>query len=383
MGAARESAASCVTSMRAREAKSHARRYAPADLDFLGNYRRASNVTVSPRVRTTLNCLPRLKMCEARLEALVAGSGAHFRWCDDARQAAPGVRETQIKRERVTLPTLPPDRALGRSSSTDFGWAARMAARRPARYKLAKRLVGRADRDPTSAVVVVGAKKDAAYVAQVLAAQGAALIALGEVGRAHGTTVAVVPSDASQETMRDLYAAAPAIRVVFVARQPSGSVDGATAAALVDLRDGDVIPKALDDLARRACRVDHLDAWSHAFSASKVLFVSAEDLAEAYGTAEVLLTEIRDFVGLGAPGASAVLDAPRAEPLSPEHRVVVDCLPALLSCEKRLEARLQGRPGSVGWCAQAIQQAAPDFDPPRLKAPQLERKKPGWFGRRR
>ena len=75
----------------------------------------------------------------------------------------------------------------------------------------------------------------------------------------------------------------------------------------------------------------------------------------------------------------------RFHALPPEHRVVVDCLPELLSCEKRLEARLQGRPGSVGWCTAAIQAAAPGFDPPRLKPPRREKtgKRAGWFGRRR
>ena len=106
----------------------------------------------------------------------------------------------------------------------------------------------------------------------------------------------------------------------------------------------------------------------------------AEDLSErSYSLAEDLFTEISDFVGLA--GSAATIDAPRAEPVSPEHRVVVDCLPELLSCEKRLEARLQGRPGSIGWCTDAIQAAAPGFDPPRLK-PRRREKRPGWFGRR-
>ena len=146
------------------------------------------------------------------------------------------------------------------------------------------------------------------------------------------------------------------------------------------------MPRALDDLVRRSCRVDQLDAWSHAFSPSRVLFVRAEDLSErSYALAEDLFAEVRDFVGLASGENMGVLDAPRAEPLSPEHRVVVDCLPELLSCEKRLEARLQGRPGSVGWCHEAIQAAAPGFDPPRLKPPRREKtgKRSGWFGRRR
>ena len=188
---------------------------------------------------------------------------------------------------------------------------------------------------------------------------------------------AVALADASTKTMQELYAAAPALRVVFVGRRPSGSIDAAT--TLVGLRDGDVMPRALDDLVQRSCRVDQLDAWSHAFSPSRVLFVRAEDLSErSYSLAEDLFTEISDFVGLA--GSAATIDAPRAEPVSPEHRVVVDCLPELLSCEKRLEARLQGRPGSVGWCHEAIQAAAPGFDPPRLK-PRRENR-PGWFGRR-
>ena len=106
----------------------------------------------------------------------------------------------------------------------------------------------------------------------------------------------------------------------------------------------------------------------------------AEDLSErSYAIAEDLFAEIRDFCGLSS-GTTGVVDAPRAEPLSPEHRVVVDCLPELLSCEKRLEARLQGRPASVGWCTDALQSAAPGFDPPRLKL--RREKRPGWFGRR-
>ena len=86
--------------------------YAPEALNFLGNYRRASNVTVSPRVRTTLNCLPRLRTCEARLDALIQG-GTRLRWCDDARKVAHGMRETQLRRSRVPLmlPTRPPDLA--------------------------------------------------------------------------------------------------------------------------------------------------------------------------------------------------------------------------------------------------------------------------------
>ena len=335
--------------------------YAPEALNFLGNYRRASNVTVSPRVRTTLNCLPRLRTCEARLEALIQG-GTRLRWCDDARQVAHGMRETQLRRSRVPrmLPTRPPDLTFRR-------------------YRLAKRLVGKVDDGPTTAVVVVGEKQDAAYVAQVLArAPGAALVSLDAVGRARGIAVAVAPADASTKTMQELYAAAPALRVVFVGRRPSGFIDAAT--TLVGLKDGDVMPRALDDLVRRSCRADRLDAWSHAFSPSRVLFVRAEDLSErSYTLAEDLFAEIRDFVGLSS-GTTGVVDAPRAEPLSPEHRVVVDCLPELLSCEKRLEARLQGRPGSVGWCHEAIQAAAPGFDPPRLKS--RREKRPGWFGRR-
>ena len=134
--------------------------YAPEALNFLGNYRRASNVTVSPRVRTTLNCLPRLRICEERLEALIQG-GTRLRWCDDERQVAHGMRETQLRRSRVPrmLPTRPPDLMPFR------------------RYRLAKRLVGKVDDGPTTAVVVVGEKRDAAYVAQVLArSPGAALV---------------------------------------------------------------------------------------------------------------------------------------------------------------------------------------------------------------
>ena len=340
--------------------------YAPEALNFLGNYHRASNKTVSPRVRTTLNCLPRLKSCEARLEALIQG-GTRLRWCDDARKVAHGTLETQLRRSRVPrmMPTRPPDLMSFR------------------RYRLAKRLVGKVEEGPTSAVIVVGEKRDAAYVAQVLArAPGAALVSLDAVGRARGIAVAVAPADASTKTMQELYAAAPALRVVFVGRRPSGSIDAAT--TLVGLRDGDVMPRALDDLVRRSCHVDQLDTWSHAFSPSRVLFVRAEDLSErSYALAEDLFAEIRDFCGLSS-GTTGVVDAPRAEPLSPEHRVVVDCLPELLSCEKRLEARLQGRPGSVGWCHEAIQAAAPGFDPPRLKPRRREkRKRTGLFGRRR
>ena len=326
-------------------------------------------MTVSPRVRTTLNCLPRLRTCEARLEALIQG-GTRLRWCDDARKVAHGMRETQLRRSRVPrmLPTRPPDLASFR------------------RYRLAKRLVGRVDEGPTSAVIVVGEKQDAAYVAQVLArAEGAVLVSLDAVGRARGIAVAVAPADASTKTMQELYAAAPAMRVVFVARRPSGFIDATTTSTLVRLRDGDVMPRALDDLVRRSCHVDQLDTWSHAFSPSRVLFVRAEDLSErSYALAEDLFAEIRDFVGLSSR-TTGVVDAPRAEPLSPEHRVVVGCLPELLSCEKRLEARLQGRPGSVGWCHEAIQAAAPGYDPPRLKPPRREKtgKRSGWFGRRR
>ena len=262
------------------------------------------------------------------------------------------------------MPTRPPDLASFR------------------RYRLAKRLVGKVDEGPTSAVIVVGEKQDAAHVAQVLArAPGAALVSLDAVGRARGIAVAVAPADASTKTMQELYAAAPALRVVFVGRRPSGSIDATTTSTLVGLRDGDVMPRALDDLVRRSCRVDQLDTWSHAFSPSRVLFVRAEDLSErSYALAEDLFTEISDFVGLLSGETMGVVDAPRAEPLSPEHRVVVDCLPELLSCEKRLEARLQGRPGSIGWCTDAMQSAAAGFDPPRLKS--RREKRPGWFGRR-
>ena len=95
--------------------------YAPEALNFLGNYRRASNVTVSPRVRTTLNCLPRLRTCEARLDALIKG-GTRLHWCDDARKVAHGMRETQLRRSRVPLmlPTLPPEQRE-RAGSGWFG----------------------------------------------------------------------------------------------------------------------------------------------------------------------------------------------------------------------------------------------------------------------
>ena len=95
--------------------------YAPEALNFLGNYRRASNVTVSPRVRTTLNCLPRLRTCEARLDALIKG-GTRLHWCDDARKVAHGMRETQLRRSRVPhmQPTLPPEKRE-RAGSGWFG----------------------------------------------------------------------------------------------------------------------------------------------------------------------------------------------------------------------------------------------------------------------
>ena len=95
--------------------------YAPEALNFLGNYRRASNVTVSPRVRTTLNCLPRLRTCEARLDALIQG-GTRLRWCDEARRVAHGMRETQLRRSRVPhmQPTLPPEKRE-RAGSGWFG----------------------------------------------------------------------------------------------------------------------------------------------------------------------------------------------------------------------------------------------------------------------
>lgn len=57
--------------------------YAAADLAELSHARRASNSTVSPRLRTTINCLPALLACEGRLEALLGGP--RLGWCADAR----------------------------------------------------------------------------------------------------------------------------------------------------------------------------------------------------------------------------------------------------------------------------------------------------------
>ena len=77
--------------------------YAPEALNFLGNYRRASNLTVSPRVRTTLNCLPRLRTCEARLEALIQGGG-QLRWCSDPVSRAVASTPSTPSRETHTRP---------------------------------------------------------------------------------------------------------------------------------------------------------------------------------------------------------------------------------------------------------------------------------------
>ena len=74
-------------------------------------------------------------------------------------------------------------------------------------------------------------------------------------------------------------------------------------------------------------------------------------MERSYTLAEEIFTEISDFVA--SLDSSRRRSPPRRR--VPEHRVVVDQC-RLLSCEKRLEARLQGRP-SVG--SPPIQAAAP------------------------
>ena len=43
--------------------------YPAEDLAELGNFRKFTNTTVSPALRSTVNCLPALAACEARLRA--------------------------------------------------------------------------------------------------------------------------------------------------------------------------------------------------------------------------------------------------------------------------------------------------------------------------
>lgn len=65
--------------------------YAEDDLDYLGHFKRATNESLAPVVRTTLNCLPPLRACERRLEGAVKSKTDAFRWCDDARRGARAV----------------------------------------------------------------------------------------------------------------------------------------------------------------------------------------------------------------------------------------------------------------------------------------------------
>ena len=140
----------------------------------------------------------------------------------------------------------------------------------------------------------------------MLAGAGAVLVSSDAVGRA--------PSRwRTRKTMQELYAAPPALRVVFVGRRPSGSIDAAT--TLVGLKDGDVMRAWMNQCDGRAGSTSSIPG-PHAFSPSRVLFVRAEDLSErSYALAEDLFAEVRASV-VSRLGKSGVVDAPRAEPLS-------------------------------------------------------------------
>ena len=112
-----------------------------------------------------------------------------------------------------------------------------------------------------------------------------------------------------------------------------------------------------------ACYADGLQKWRLTFPADRFLVVKAEDFWKPG-----LLDDVSAFLGL-AGAWPAPLSLPPSR-VSPERRVDAACAPAALDCERRLEAALRGRPGSLGWCRDARRAAPPGYD--------VQKRRPRW-----
>ena len=82
--------------------------YATEDLDLLGNFHLASNATVLPLLRRTVNCLPVLVDCEWRLEALLDAPPGAFDWCARARADLPDAGDVRLASSRPPMPRPSP-----------------------------------------------------------------------------------------------------------------------------------------------------------------------------------------------------------------------------------------------------------------------------------
>lgn len=317
-------------------------RYDAEHLDQLENFHRASNVTLLPAARAVINCLPRLKACEQRLEDAVDFPTSVFDWCRDAQEQVDALPRLRSSRPPIAKPTMPPVvRCFGGHCAPSF---------------LLLSLAGRSSGDLASALsnhpALTTSRHDVFYFSDACDLQRQPDLACRLEDYAAGFDGRLTfdaTFDATAPPVIDWYQRhLPDLRFVVVAKSPAErfasnpSVTPSVVARvqrIVEQRNGRLPMKVELAVHKASCYVDKLQPWLDKFHSSRFLFVDA-------GRRQSAFDEIHDFLGL-PPHVYPDTVGGNTSAVPPSVRAAIDCHPTLRHCQARLNQALQS---NILWC---------------------------------
>ncbi|KAJ8614062.1 hypothetical protein CTAYLR_005827 [Chrysophaeum taylorii] len=311
--------------------------YAPDDLMVEENVRRATNLSLLPVARAVINCLPRLRNCEARLEKAVDAEDTVFGWCDAAR-----VSE---------MPVL-------RSSRPPVPKPATTPAPEPAITTPPLVLLTRLLRLPTTTTTTTGGASCANSPCdfRVLGAGPLAdlLARHPDLRRTNGRL----------ELDDDVTAVSPPERVVVVLAPPSTQLLLGGLASPLELARLEAAvkrggrPRRFRAALRSTCLVDRIAPWwRDGGAADRVIFVRGDAMVRDPARAlDALHAALRLRAHTYGPHDLSGIRGNLTSVFSPEVREAIDCYPSNLACELRLGSALDP-PRALAWCDEAARLA--------------------------
>lgn len=350
--------------------------YDPADLDHLENLHRATNSSLHPKARAVINCLPRLKACEQRLDDAIDSEDRVIPWCDDAAASLDDGAEIPVLRaSRPPTPSavLPPRVAYRLKPSASplpsaivstnrflvlgfGGWRALAAFRQLLSKHPAIQPAHPGSCHPTTTLDCpvqdyLGGRR----VPPLGVALFEATAALG--GSQLDTRVADWYYRHFPNLKFVVGLASPAQRFVS-GRGRFGSTFDAVKRTIVERPQG--LPRKVKNILTRYCYVSSLKTWLERYPADRFLLIRTASLDSSTAVGDIF-DAIEPFLGLERR------DRPQ-QLLQLEHvfnvtdksmladfRRTIDCHPSILSCEHLTDDLLDGPP--IQWC-EAYQQVA-------------------------
>jgi len=334
--------------------------YSRETLEFVGNERRATNVTLDPNVRAIINCLPELLRCEARLEDMMLTDTKIFHWCQTAR-SQDGVRLDSVE----LVASRPPARAATPKPPPRFLRFSSQGSQKKRPDRCSEQRGGETWCAPSSFLVFSPTSPpgldavDAALEAHPALSRAARECECDDLREAFPTTK---EGDTFFEAVSlttapppDWYSSKlPRLRFVVVVTNPADRLIAEyprvfTREKLDRIRLGLVaLPPRIRSTFK--CDVDRVEPWLVRFDPGRFALVKADGLGDDPAQDRLVLDGLLAFLGL--PGVNIIVP-PTAAPrrfVDPAARTALNC--ALARCHDRLLAALEDAPPDLfhDWC---------------------------------